>query len=59
MKGVNKTGFNRKLGDAIERVGQKITGTGASKLGKKIYDAGDRLEHKDDVVNDQPIKGVK
>lgn len=59
MKDMNKTGLASKLGDAIERVGEKLTRAGSKKVGKKIYEAGDRLEHKNDVVKDLPITDVK
>jgi hypothetical protein len=34
-----------KAGDAIERVGEKITQAGAGKIGRLVSDAGDKLEH--------------
>lgn len=40
--------IKHKLGDAIERVGQKLTDVGASKIGKAVYNAGNKLEHSDD-----------
>jgi hypothetical protein len=43
-----KEGFAQKAGDAIERVGQKVTDMGAPSLGKKIYNAGDSIEHMND-----------
>lgn len=54
MEDVNKkSSFNKGLGDKIERLGEKISSIGGTKIGKKIYDAGNKLEHKDDKV----IKG--
>ena len=37
-----------KLGDAIERVGEKLTDMGASKIGKAVYNSGNKIEHSDD-----------
>lgn len=39
-----KESFTKKAGDTVERAGQKIGG----KIGKKVYDAGDKLEHSQD-----------
>lgn len=50
-----KAGFSRKLGDAIERIGERLTRMGATRLGNKVYNAGDRIEHKDDVVTKRPV----
>lgn len=44
----NKKGFVRKTGDAVERAGEKIADAGAEKLGRKVYDAGDKIEHSQD-----------
>lgn len=44
----NKEGWAHKAGDAVERVGQKISNAGATKTGKAIYDAGNKLEHSRD-----------
>lgn len=41
-------GLAHKTGDAIERVGQKVSEAGATKTGKAIYNAGDKLEHSRD-----------
>lgn len=40
--------LTHKTGDAIERVGQKIQNAGAEKVGKAIYNAGDKIEHSRD-----------
>jgi hypothetical protein len=40
-----------KIGDAIEKVGEKLTDLGASKIGKSVYNAGNKLEHSDDVAD--------
>jgi hypothetical protein len=41
-------GLAQKAGDAIERVGQKASEAGATKAGKAIYNAGDKIEHSRD-----------
>lgn len=41
-----------KAGDAIERVGQKVQDAGATKAGRAIYNAGDKLEHSADRKTD-------
>jgi hypothetical protein len=42
----NKKGnISHKVGDFVERVGQKISDAGAKKVGRAIYNAGDKLEH--------------
>lgn len=33
-----------KVGDAIEKVGHKISEAGAPKIGQKIHDLGDKIE---------------
>lgn len=40
----NKSGLKDKLGDAVEAIGNKVSDMGAKDLGKKIHDAGDRIE---------------
>ncbi len=57
MKDVKQGGFNKKAGDVLERVGEKLTNVGATKIGKKIYDSGNKLEHKGerDAVIKKPI----
>jgi hypothetical protein len=39
-----KSGLKDKLGEAVEQVGNAISGLGAEKIGKSIHDAGDRME---------------
>jgi len=39
-----KKGFTDKLGEVVEKAGDRIADAGAPGLGKKIHDAGDRLE---------------
>lgn len=43
-----KEDLAHKAGDALERVGQKISNAGATKAGNAIYNAGDKLEHSQD-----------
>ena len=40
-----KEGIAHKVGETIEKLGQKISSAGASKIGKAISDAGDKIEH--------------
>ena len=40
-----KEGIAKKVGDAVERLGDKI---GANKVGKFVHDAGDKIEHMSD-----------
>lgn len=47
-----KRGFLHNLGDMIERVGEIIIKRGATKLGRKIYDTGDKIEH----MNEKPSR---
>ena len=55
MKQFNKDSFTKEAGDKLERVGEKISDLGAKKIGKKVYDAGNKLEHK----NDDKVKPTK
>lgn len=49
MKDVkNKKPFTKKAGDAVERLGEKVSNAGAEKLGNAISRAGDKLEHSQD-----------
>ncbi|MBX2993908.1 MAG: hypothetical protein KF681_03785 [Bdellovibrionaceae bacterium] len=43
-----KETISHKLGDKIERVGEKISDAGAPKVGNAIRNAGDKLEHSQD-----------
>ena len=47
-KNSKKDSFTRKLGDKVERVGEKISEKGAPGLGKSVRDLGDRIEHSRD-----------
>jgi hypothetical protein len=51
-----KSTFTQNLGDKIERLGEKISDAGATKIGQKIYQSGNKLEHKDDKVIDKSGK---
>jgi hypothetical protein len=47
----NKKGsFTHNLGDMIERIGEKISNLGGTKIGRKVYESGNKLEHKNDKV---------
>lgn len=37
----------QKVGDVVERVGEKLKDMGAEKLGSAVYNAGNKLEHSD------------
>lgn len=50
--------IKHKLGDAIERVGEKLSDMGASKLGKSVYSAGNKLEHSEDSPSKAPSAPV-
>ncbi len=43
-----KEGLRDRLGDAIEKVGHKISEAGMPGVGQKIHDLGDSLEKKHD-----------
>lgn len=59
MKTSNKksSSFTHNLGDAIERVGEKLSSMGASKFGRKVYEWGNKIEHRSDKVVGRPLKG--
>jgi hypothetical protein len=40
-----KENIARKVGDKIERLGEKISDAGAKGIGKAVYNAGNKLEH--------------
>ena len=46
-----KKGLQDKFGEAVEKAGDRIADAGMPNLGKKIHDAGDRLEKTHDKVN--------
>ena len=39
-----KKSISDKIGDAVEKVGHKISDAGAPKIGQKIHDLGDKIE---------------
>ena len=43
-----KENVSQKVGDFVERVGQKISDAGAKKVGNAIHNAGDKIEHSQD-----------
>ena len=43
-----KESFSHKVGDKVERFGEKISNAGAPKTGKVIYDTGNKIEHMND-----------
>ncbi len=43
-KNFQKPGLTDKLGNAVEKAGEKISDMGGEKVGQKIHDWGDRLE---------------
>jgi hypothetical protein len=45
---VKDDSISHKVGDTIERLGEKIIKAGAPKIGKAIYNAGDKLEHRNE-----------
>lgn len=45
-----KDSLSHKAGDKLERLGEKISDSGAKKIGNAIHDAGDKLEHRNDKV---------
>lgn len=47
-KSSEKTSFTHKVGDAIERVGEKLQDMGAEKAGKAVYRKGNEIEHSRD-----------
>lgn len=43
-----KESFSHKVGDKIERTGEKLERAGAEKLGRAVSNAGDKIEHMKD-----------
>lgn len=43
--------FRNKVGEVLEKVGHKISDIGATKIGQKIHDVGDRMEETHDNKN--------
>lgn len=46
--GAQEESLSHKVGDSIERLGEKVIKAGAEKLGRAIYNAGDKIEHMND-----------
>ncbi|MES2801924.1 MAG: hypothetical protein V4654_05485 [Bdellovibrionota bacterium] len=46
------TPLSKKVGDKIEKVGQKISNSGAEKIGSFVSRMGDKLEHSSDPKPD-------
>lgn len=44
----NKESFSHKVGDKIERAGEKLERAGAEKIGRVVSNAGDKIEHMKD-----------
>lgn len=49
----DNTPLSKKVGDKIERAGQKISNAGATKVGNFISKMGDKLEHSSDPKPDE------
>jgi hypothetical protein len=48
MEKNTNSNISHKVGDAIEKAGDKISDMGAPKAGNKVYNTGDKLEHSQD-----------
>lgn len=51
--------LSKKVGDKIERVGQKISNSGATKIGSFVSRMGDKLEHANDPKPDLDTDTVR
>lgn len=51
----SKNSFFYKLGDAIERLGEKLSKSGSSKWGKKVYDFGNKMEHSNESSGESKL----
>lgn len=40
--------LSRKVGDKVERAGEKLKDIGANKVGQKVYETGNKIEHSQD-----------
>ena len=49
-----KDSFTHKVGDAVERLGEKVSDAGAEKAGAKIYKTGNKIEHSQDHKKVRP-----
>ncbi len=43
-----RSSVTSKLGDKVERVGEKLKDMGADKLGNAVYNTGNKIEHSRD-----------
>lgn len=43
----NEESISYKVGDGLERVGEKLKDMGAEKIGSAVYNAGNKMEHSD------------
>lgn len=43
--------LRHKVGDVIERAGEKLSEAGAEKLGRAVYRAGNKIEHSGEEIN--------
>lgn len=50
MKNFNKKNvtLTHKAGDALERLGEILSKVGATRIGQAVYNAGNKLEHKNE-----------
>jgi hypothetical protein len=46
----DKKNWKDRVGGAVEKVGHKISDAGATKIGQKIHDLGDKIEETHDNV---------
>lgn len=47
-KSSRKESISHKVGDKVERAGEKLKNAGAQTLGNAVYKAGNKLEHASD-----------
>lgn len=55
----NEAPLSKKVGDKLERVGQKISNSGAEKIGSFVSRMGDKLEHSSDHKSDRDADSVR
>lgn len=55
----NEAPLSKKVGDKLERVGQKISNSGAEKIGSFVSRMGDKLEHSGDDKPDVDTDTVR
>lgn len=54
-----KETVTHKVGDAIERAGEKLKDAGAEKLGNAVYRTGNKIEHSQDEKLDRKSEDLK